>query len=69
MNMDAEFSPDVQMDRLDVVQTLVLKEDVPQEQIPGDDQQDQEHLHIKEKREEFWTILKEETSTRLISIN
>nr|XP_054602654.1 zinc finger protein OZF isoform X1 [Nothobranchius furzeri] len=42
-----------------VQQMVQVKED-PEEQSAGVDQQDPEHLHIKEEKEELWTSLKGE---------
>uniref|UniRef100_A0A1A8DYX3 Uncharacterized protein n=1 Tax=Nothobranchius kadleci TaxID=1051664 RepID=A0A1A8DYX3_NOTKA len=43
----------------DVQQMVQVKED-PEEQSAGVDQQDPEHLHIKEEQEELWTSLEGE---------
>ncbi|XP_054593469.1 uncharacterized protein [Nothobranchius furzeri] len=43
----------------DVQQMVQVKED-PEEQSAGVDQQDPEHLHIKEEKEKLWTSLKGE---------
>ncbi|XP_070398488.1 zinc finger protein 91 [Nothobranchius furzeri] len=44
----------------DVRQIMLVKEEAPEEQSADVDQQDPEHLHIKEEREELWTSLKGE---------
>ncbi|XP_070399012.1 uncharacterized protein [Nothobranchius furzeri] len=44
----------------DVQQLVLVKEEDPEEQSAGVDQQDPEHLHIKEEQEELWTSLEGE---------
>ncbi|XP_070404465.1 uncharacterized protein [Nothobranchius furzeri] len=44
----------------DVPQLVLVKEEAPEEQSAGVDQQDPEHLHIKEEQEELWTSLEGE---------
>ncbi|XP_037534976.1 uncharacterized protein LOC119412071 [Nematolebias whitei] len=44
----------------DVQQTLLIRGDAPEEWRPDVDQQDPEHLHIKEEEEELWTQLEGE---------
>ncbi|XP_070398260.1 uncharacterized protein [Nothobranchius furzeri] len=44
----------------DVQQLVLVKEEGPEEQSAGVDQQDPEHLHIKEEQEELWTSLEGE---------
>nr|XP_054592993.1 uncharacterized protein LOC129152259 isoform X2 [Nothobranchius furzeri]XP_054592994.1 uncharacterized protein LOC129152259 isoform X2 [Nothobranchius furzeri] len=44
----------------DVPQLALVKEEAPEEQSAGVDQQDPEHLHIKEEQEELWTSLEGE---------
>ncbi|XP_037535842.1 F-actin-monooxygenase MICAL3-like [Nematolebias whitei] len=58
----------------DVQQTLLIRGDAPEEWRPDVDQQDPEHLHIKEEEEELWTrlegeqlIVKEETDASRFS--
>ncbi|KAM4589408.1 uncharacterized protein V3H82_003540 isoform 2-T3 [Fundulus diaphanus] len=53
--LDAAFSPEDLLHTSDVQQMLLVKEEAPEEQSPGEDQSDLELLHIKEEQEELWT--------------
>ncbi|XP_070404323.1 zinc finger protein 260 isoform X2 [Nothobranchius furzeri] len=48
----------------DAQQVVLIKEETHEEQGAGVDQQDPEHLHIKEEQEELWTSLEETDGDR-----
>ncbi|XP_054461506.1 zinc finger protein ZFP2-like [Anoplopoma fimbria] len=56
--LDAVFNPQLRLQKADVQQLLVVKEEVPPEQHEWSsslDQEDPEPPHIKEEQEELWT--------------
>ncbi|XP_024859264.1 actin-like protein ARP8 [Kryptolebias marmoratus] len=57
---EAVFNPSNQLNRSDVQHTVKIKEEPPEDQSPGVDQQDPQPLHIKEEEEELWTSLERE---------
>ncbi|XP_037544470.1 zinc finger protein 85-like [Nematolebias whitei] len=52
---NAVFNPKAQLHRLDVQQMVLIKEEAPDVQMLGVEQQDPETLNIKEEEEELWT--------------
>ncbi|XP_047221501.1 uncharacterized protein LOC124868357 isoform X2 [Girardinichthys multiradiatus] len=64
--VEAVFNPRVLLHRLGVQQTLLVEEDGPKYQSPGDDPQDPKPHHIKEEQEEVCTNLQVEQLGRWI---
>ncbi|XP_060951809.1 zinc finger protein Xfin-like [Limanda limanda] len=70
--LDAVMQPEVRLDRSDILELVVSKEEVPWEQqqwSPLVDQEDPEPPHIKEELEEPWTNQKGEQLKQLEEAN